>query len=61
MVPFRNLPPVKRFIAGSLAGVTAASITYPLDIARARMAVTKKNMYVDHCHFSNNNKECFKL
>ncbi|XP_046459353.1 mitochondrial coenzyme A transporter SLC25A42-like isoform X1 [Daphnia pulex] len=34
-----------RFLAGSLAGVTAQSITYPLDLARARMAVTHRDMY----------------
>lgn len=28
------------FLAGSLAGVTSQSATYPLDLARARMAVT---------------------
>lgn len=32
--------PVKHFIAGSLAGITSQSLTYPLDLARARMAVT---------------------
>ncbi|XP_067618092.1 mitochondrial coenzyme A transporter SLC25A42 isoform X2 [Eurosta solidaginis] len=31
-----------RFIAGSLAGITSQSLTYPLDLARARMAVTDK-------------------
>jgi len=31
---------IRRFIAGSLAGVTSQSLTYPLDVARARMAVT---------------------
>lgn len=35
----------KRFLAGSLAGVTSQSLTYPLDLARARMAVTSKNQY----------------
>lgn len=34
-----------RFLAGSLAGLTAQSITYPLDLARARMAVTHRDMY----------------
>jgi len=34
-----------RFLAGSLAGVTAQSLTYPLDLARARMAVTHRNTY----------------
>lgn len=39
--------PGRRFISGSLAGVTSATITYPLDLARARMAVTNKTVYVD--------------
>lgn len=41
----KYLPPGQRYITGSLAGVTAASITYPLDVARARMAVTQKCTY----------------
>lgn len=36
---------VKRFLAGSLAGVTSQTLTYPLDLARARMAVTDKGLY----------------
>jgi solute carrier family 25 protein 42 len=36
---------VRRFLAGSLAGVTSQSLTYPLDLARARMAVTQKEQY----------------
>ncbi|KAF6097104.1 solute carrier family 25 member 42 [Phyllostomus discolor] len=39
------LPPWPRLLAGALAGTTAASITYPLDLVRARMAVTPKEMY----------------
>lgn len=41
----KALPPVPRLLAGSLAGTTAAIITYPLDMVRARMAVTPKEMY----------------
>uniref|UniRef100_A0A673GPV5 Solute carrier family 25 member 42 n=1 Tax=Sinocyclocheilus rhinocerous TaxID=307959 RepID=A0A673GPV5_9TELE len=40
----KALPPVPRLLAGSLAGTTAAMITYPLDMVRARMAVTPKEM-----------------
>ncbi|PZC70966.1 hypothetical protein B5X24_HaOG214510 [Helicoverpa armigera] len=32
--------PILHLVAGSLAGVTSQSATYPLDVARARMAVT---------------------
>lgn len=39
------LPPLRRLLAGSLAGITATTLTYPLDMARARMAVTHKHMY----------------
>ncbi|XP_069505234.1 mitochondrial coenzyme A transporter SLC25A42 isoform X2 [Ambystoma mexicanum] len=39
------LTPLPRLIAGSLAGTTATMITYPLDMVRARMAVTPKEMY----------------
>ena len=41
---FRALPPWPRLLAGALAGTTAASLTYPLDLVRARMAVTPKEM-----------------
>lgn len=37
--------PGKQFLAGSLAGATSQSLTYPLDLARARMAVTQKHHY----------------
>ncbi|XP_028172598.1 mitochondrial coenzyme A transporter SLC25A42 [Ostrinia furnacalis] len=36
---------IKHLIAGSLAGVTSQSLTYPLDMARARMAVTNAQEY----------------
>lgn len=44
-VRFRTLPPFSRLMAGSLAGTTAAMLTYPLDMVRARMAVTPKEMW----------------
>ncbi|KAF5305641.1 hypothetical protein FQR65_LT18686 [Abscondita terminalis] len=34
-----------QFLAGSLAGITSQTLTYPLDLARARMAVTQKEAY----------------
>ncbi|XP_043846326.1 LOW QUALITY PROTEIN: mitochondrial coenzyme A transporter SLC25A42 [Dromiciops gliroides] len=44
------LPPCPRLVAGALAGMTAASLTYPLDLVRARMAVTPKEMYSNIFH-----------
>ncbi|XP_050396357.1 mitochondrial coenzyme A transporter SLC25A42 [Patella vulgata] len=41
----KHLTPGRRFLAGSLAGVTSVAFTYPLDMVRARMAVTAKEMY----------------
>ncbi|KAK3580127.1 hypothetical protein CHS0354_034067 [Potamilus streckersoni] len=41
----KHLPPHLRFLAGSLAGVTSVAATYPLDMVRARMAVTAKERY----------------
>ncbi|CAG9771922.1 unnamed protein product [Ceutorhynchus assimilis] len=35
----------RRFFAGSLAGMTSQAMTYPFDLARARMAVTHKLEY----------------
>ncbi|KAF1385884.1 hypothetical protein PFLUV_G00112400 [Perca fluviatilis] len=46
----KALPPFPRFLAGSLAGTTAAMLTYPLDMARARMAVTAREMYSNIMH-----------
>lgn len=46
----KALPPVPRLLAGSLAGITAAMLTYPLDMVRARMAVTPKEMYSNILH-----------
>ena len=44
LCPIRTSPHM-RFLAGSLAGITSQSLTYPLDLARARMAVTHKEQY----------------
>jgi solute carrier family 25 protein 42 len=37
--------PARSFVAGSLAGVISTSATYPLDLARARMAVSMSDQY----------------
>ncbi|GMR53586.1 hypothetical protein PMAYCL1PPCAC_23781 [Pristionchus mayeri] len=37
--------PGKRYIAGSLAGLFATSLTYPLDTAKARLSISKKSEY----------------
>ncbi|KAG7514022.1 mitochondrial coenzyme A transporter SLC25A42 [Solea senegalensis] len=46
----KALPPFPRFLAGSLAGTSAAMLTYPLDMVRARMAVTAREMYSNIMH-----------
>uniref|UniRef100_A0A4W5R2Z1 Mitochondrial coenzyme A transporter SLC25A42 n=1 Tax=Hucho hucho TaxID=62062 RepID=A0A4W5R2Z1_9TELE len=46
----KALPPFPRFLAGSLAGTTAVMLTYPLDMVRARMAVTPRQMYSNIVH-----------
>ncbi|XP_037530734.1 mitochondrial coenzyme A transporter SLC25A42 [Nematolebias whitei] len=46
----KALPPFPRFLAGSLAGLTAVMLTYPLDMVRARMAVTAREMYSNIMH-----------
>ncbi|XP_003974124.1 mitochondrial coenzyme A transporter SLC25A42 [Takifugu rubripes] len=46
----KALPPFPRFMAGSLAGTTAVMLTYPLDMVRARMAVTAREMYSNIMH-----------
>jgi len=40
------------FLSGSLAGVTSQTLTYPLDLARAKLAVTTKTYYTSLAHVS---------
>lgn len=44
------LPPIRQLLAGSTAGAVATLSTYPLDRARARLAVTKKHVYSSLYH-----------
>lgn len=44
------LPPGPRLLAGSLSGVSASFCTYPLDLMRARLAITNKYTTL-HCCF----------
>ncbi|XP_024272285.2 mitochondrial coenzyme A transporter SLC25A42-like [Oncorhynchus tshawytscha] len=46
----QTLPPVPRLLVGSMAGTTAAMLTYPLDMVRARVAATPKEMYSHIMH-----------
>ena len=39
------LPPKKKFLAGSFAGLVACTLTYPLDLVRARLAIAGKDKY----------------
>lgn len=42
-----------RFVGGGLAGITAASLTYPLDLVRTRLAAQVLQILV--CTFSHAN------
>lgn len=41
----KDSPEILRFVCGSLAGITAQSLTYPLDLCRARLAVSPVSTY----------------
>lgn len=45
LLDMRRNKPGLNFLAGALAGVTSQGTTYPLDLMRARMAVTQKAEY----------------
>ena len=49
----------RKFLAGSLAGCTASTLTYPLDMVRARMAITQRSLYRNlfHAFWSIQSKE----
>ena len=42
---YRKSKPHRSFLAGSLAGIVSTAATYPLDLARARMAVSHQDKY----------------
>ena len=42
---FDSLRNANTFLAGSLAGVTATALTYPMDLMRCRMAVSRAPTY----------------
>ena len=56
----RYLPAPLRMLAGSLAGTTATTLTYPLDMVRARMAITGKDKYVIQARQTFNSQTCVK-
>lgn len=66
LILFCRKTPQKQFLAGSLAGMTSQSLTYPLDFARARMAVTHKDEYatlrqvsLNPCYYLYNNQQTY--
>ncbi|XP_030480727.1 uncharacterized protein LOC115697747 [Cannabis sativa] len=40
-----NTEPLVHFVAGGMAGMTAASVTYPLDLVRTRLAAQRNVIY----------------
>lgn len=44
------LQPMMRFCAGAMAGATATTITYPLDLLRAQMAVSASSLSIKERH-----------
>lgn len=46
----RNSVRIRRFVSGCCAGTSSVAATYPLDLARARMAITERLQYRNLVH-----------
>jgi len=54
-----NMSPSQRFMCGAIAGMTAQSIIYPLEVTKTRLAVSEIGTYsgISHCLFKVSRQE----